>query len=245
MRTVVCMKWGQKYGPEYVNVLQRMVARKLSGPHRFVCFTDDPSGIRSDIQTLPMPHSALPDRPSTEAWRKITLFRPDLGLQGDVLFLDLDVAITGSLDPFFEHPGDFCIIHNWTHLHRRVGNSSVFRFRAGAHAHVYERFNADPNWVVDNFRNEQIYVSAQIDQAGGLTWWPEAWCRSFKKHAMAKGLLRMLRTPRLPEGCRILVFHGSPNPPDAAHNWRYGEAKGLKPPKLKPPAKWILDYWKE
>jgi hypothetical protein len=239
------MKWGRKYGPEYVNVLQRMVARHLSGPHRFVCFTDDPAGIRADIDIQPMPSSALPNRPSTEAWRKITLFKPGLGLQGQVLFLDLDVAITGSLDPFFEHPGTFCIIHNWTHPDRRVGNSSVFRFEAGAHAHVFERFNADPDWVVENFRNEQIYVSAQIDEAVGLTWWPAPWCRSFKKHCMGKGLLRMLKTPRLPEGCRILVFHGSPNPPEAATQWRYGERKGLKPPKVKPPAKWILDYWKE
>src|SRR5574337_1112424 len=55
------------------------------------------------------------------------------GLQGPTLFLDLDVAITGPIDCFFDYkPGEFCIIHNWVHwrkaaLGRRpaVGNSSV------------------------------------------------------------------------------------------------------------------------
>ena len=38
---VICMKWGVKYGPEYVNRLYRGVAQYLSRAHRFVCFTDD------------------------------------------------------------------------------------------------------------------------------------------------------------------------------------------------------------
>lgn len=245
MRTVVCMKWGRKYGPEYVNILRAMVARHLPGAHRFVCVTDDTHGLHTDIDTLPLPSSALPARPDTEAWRKITLFKPDIGLQGEVLFLDLDVAITASLEPLFEHPGRFCIIHNWTHPDRRVGNSSVFRFQAGAHAQVFERFNADPEAVVGQWRNEQMYVTEQIDTECGVTWWPAEWCRSFKKHCLGRGLARMWTTPRLPQGCRVLVFHGSPNPPEAATRWRYGERRSLKPPKFKPPARWILEHWRE
>ncbi|HAU58261.1 MAG TPA: glycosyltransferase, partial [Comamonadaceae bacterium] len=30
-RHVICMKWGTKYGPEYVNRLYAMVRRHLSG----------------------------------------------------------------------------------------------------------------------------------------------------------------------------------------------------------------------
>ena len=39
--TVLCMKWGAKYGPDYVNRLYGMVARHLRRPFRFVCLTDD------------------------------------------------------------------------------------------------------------------------------------------------------------------------------------------------------------
>jgi len=33
---VICIKWGKKYGPDYVNTLHSMVSRHLSRPFRFV-----------------------------------------------------------------------------------------------------------------------------------------------------------------------------------------------------------------
>ena len=38
-RHILCMKWGTKYGPEYVNRLYAMVRGHLSGDFRFVCPT--------------------------------------------------------------------------------------------------------------------------------------------------------------------------------------------------------------
>jgi hypothetical protein len=157
MRNVICMKWGEKYGSEYVNVLNSMTRRHLSGAFRFVCFTDNPVGLDAHIETLPIPQCNLPNRPETEAWRKLSLFQSDIGISGDTLFLDLDLVITGSLDAFFDYPGTFCIIHNWTHPERRVGNSSLFRFVAGAHTDVFEQFTADPDGIARKHRNEQLF----------------------------------------------------------------------------------------
>ena len=49
-RFVLCMKWGDKYGPEYVNRLYAMVARHLRGPFRFVCLTDSGKGVRPEVE---------------------------------------------------------------------------------------------------------------------------------------------------------------------------------------------------
>ena len=56
MLTVVCVKWGSKYGAEYVNRLAAGVQRNLTLKHRIVCFTDDREGIDEgiDIATLPL-----------------------------------------------------------------------------------------------------------------------------------------------------------------------------------------------
>ena len=43
--TVVCVKWGTKYGPDYVLKLRAGVGRYLSRPHQFVCLTDDVDGL--------------------------------------------------------------------------------------------------------------------------------------------------------------------------------------------------------
>ena len=52
-RIVLCMRWGSKYGPEYVDRLYGMVRRHLQGDFRFVCLTDDARGVRSEVTCLP------------------------------------------------------------------------------------------------------------------------------------------------------------------------------------------------
>ena len=44
-KNVICIKWGTKFGADYVNRLYRMVEKNLSIPHRFVCFTDNSEGF--------------------------------------------------------------------------------------------------------------------------------------------------------------------------------------------------------
>jgi hypothetical protein len=55
---VLCIKWGKKYGPEYVNKLHSMVRRHLHRPFRFVCLTDDAAGIDPASRSSPFPWSA-------------------------------------------------------------------------------------------------------------------------------------------------------------------------------------------
>lgn len=57
---IICMKWGTKYGPEYVNRLYNMVARNLTLPFTFACLTDDSSGIRDEVVCYPIPELNLP-----------------------------------------------------------------------------------------------------------------------------------------------------------------------------------------
>ncbi len=76
VRHILCMKWGTKYGPEYVNRLYAMVRRHLSGDFRFVCLTDDDKGIRSEVQCLPIPPLDLPLGIPERGW---TSWRPSAG----------------------------------------------------------------------------------------------------------------------------------------------------------------------
>ena len=102
-RVILCMKWGTKYGPEYVNRLYAMVRRHLRGEFKFVCLTDRSDGIRAEVTCLPIPPLALPPGSPERGWTKLTTFEADLhGLTGTALFLDLDVVIVDDITPFFE-----------------------------------------------------------------------------------------------------------------------------------------------
>ena len=49
-QTILCLKWGNRYGSDYVNRLYSMAKRNTSRPLRVVCFTDDPTGIRDQAE---------------------------------------------------------------------------------------------------------------------------------------------------------------------------------------------------
>ena len=74
MATILCMKWGTKYGPEYVNRLHSMVRRHLTIPHRFVCLTDNRDGLHAEIETFPIPSLELPAGAPERGWTKLVSF---------------------------------------------------------------------------------------------------------------------------------------------------------------------------
>jgi hypothetical protein len=227
---VVCMKWGTLYGPQYVNRLHAGVARHLHRPYRFVCFTDDARELAPEIEAHPLPDTGSPETADTR-WRKLALFRPDLGgLSGETLFLDLDVVVVGDLEPFFGFPGVFCAVRDaqlfpdrWRRrvfkperyaFHQRVANTSVFRFRIGAHVDALERYNHDPEGVLAGYLNEQEYLTAHLHAQGKLAFWPQDWCVSYKHGCVSRGLRSWWSDPVLPAGARVVIFAGRPKMAD-------------------------------
>jgi len=238
-RIVLCMKWGIKYGPEYVNRLYAMVRRHLSGEFRFVCLTDDRSGLREEVECFDIPDLALPQGIPERGWKKLTVFQPDLhGLRGTALFLDVDVVIVGSLDPFFEQPGEFLIIHDWKRPWRVTGNSSVYRFRLGELGDVLSYFREHQAEIRARFRNEQAYLSSHLHDRGKLAYWPASWCKSYKYHCIPPWPLNYFKQPGIPRDARVLVFHGEVNPPDALVGRRNRSLRFVKP------APWIAEHWR-
>jgi hypothetical protein len=245
-RHILCMKWGTKYGPEYVNRLYAMVRRHLSGDFNFVCLTDDGQGIRREVQCLPIPPLDLDLAPGQRdgAWKKLTTFTQDLhGLRGTALFLDVDVVIVGSLDAFFEQPGEFLIIRDyprfWRFGERVTGNSSVYRFALGAQADVLANFRAHMDAVRAKYRNEQAYLSDFLYRQGKLGYWPTGWCPSFKYDGIPAFPTNLWREPFVPKGARVVIFHGECNPPDALAGRRNRLFRYIRP------ANWISKFWKE
>ena len=218
-RNVICIKWGTKFGPEYVNKLYKMVEKNLSLPHRFVCFTDNAEGIVEGVEIRPLPElndEGIPDR----MWKKLGLFANPLSdLQGTALFLDLDIIIRSSLDPFFEVEGSFLISKDYDFPHDIIGNSSVFRFEVGKHPEIIEHFY-------------------QEGKKGLLKYWPKDWVVSFKRQCLHKFPLCWFKVPRDPEEAKILIFHGKPNP-EQAYKGYFGKL-GFRYIK---PTKWLDKYW--
>jgi hypothetical protein len=206
--TVACVKWGDKYGHEYVTKLRNACARNLLRPE-FVCFTDDPvPGV--DCRELPS------DLPSW--WSKIGLFKPGT-FAGNVLYLDLDVVITGRLDGLVslltQDRGRLWALDDFSYslvtpkrtmaadTRRLLGgdgtiNSSVMMWHGDACREVWDRF--DPS-VMDVLHGDQNYITQCLWPRINLI--PKTWASSYKYGG--DGVIR--------------VFHGEPKPPQVADEW--------------------------
>jgi len=243
VQSVMCMKWGKAYGPEYVNKLYSMVRRNTTRPLRFVCFTDDPAGLAPEVQAHPLPPIDLPAGYEWTPWRKVSLWQEQLAdLSGDVLFLDLDVVVTGSVDPLFDFApqSPFCVIENWTQPGARIGNTSVFRLRIGSNPRVFETMQADPAKTVRDFANEQTLATRL---ASSVVFWPAEWCVSFKHSLLPRWPLNFLRPAAFPSQAIVTCFTGHPNPDEARDGvwptvWYKRVHKHVRP------TPWIAEHWR-
>ena len=240
------MKWGTAYGVEYANTLHSMVKRNTARPLRFICFTDDATGLDPGIEAQPLPPITLPPSHQWKAWRKISLWQGELaGLSGDVLFLDLDVVVVGSIDAFFDFEPEqtYCVIENWTQKGQGIGNTSVFRLRIGAHTEVFDTLMADPTAAVRKTRNGQTFVSRTISS---MTYWPAEWCVSFKHTLIPRWPLNFFKVAPLPSDTRVVCFTGLPNPDHARDGiWPSKRDAWWKPLyKHVRPTPWIAEHWR-
>jgi hypothetical protein len=248
--TVICMKWGDKFAPYYVNRLYAGVARFLDRPFRFVCFTEKPRGIRKEVEIFPLPKvpfekrmvEAMTTGRRRGAWRKVTMMQPgEAKLSGPTLSMDLDVVVTGPLGPLFDHaPGRIAMGRDWLERRRmRVGgHGSVTRFDPERHRYLFDDFAGDIEAALA-LKGEQKYTSMTAHRHGDLAYFPDGWICSFKRQAIPPFPLNFLIQPRLPADCRVMCFHGTPKMEEALEGdcpkWRYRTR----------PAKWLAEYWLE
>lgn len=198
---IVCIQVGNYLGrgAEYVNNLASMVKRCTTVPYRFICFTDDPTGLDEGIEARP----ASTD-PNLKGWyHKLWLFSDESGLSGRVFFLDLDTLITGRLDDLLAYRGKFAILRDF---YRPDGyGSGVMAWEHGSLRHLWETFrdagfpdlpHGDQEWI----EREEADIWQDL--------FPGRIC-SYKEHAV--------EWP--PSGVSIVCFHGVPRPHHYPSPW--------------------------
>lgn len=218
--TVASFKWKPapagraKYRAWHVNRLAEMFRRHLHMPHRFVCVTDDPAGLEvealplwNDLSNVPNPHG--PREPS--CYRRLKLFSHEArDLVGErVLWVDLDMVLTGDVTPLFDRTEDVVLLS--TNTPNIPVNGSMVLLTPGAYAEVWEGF--DPETSPKLARKAGCYGSDQ----GWLAYCLKDRAAMWKPGPSGDGIYffgQHLRSMggRLPEDARIVSFHGRGNP---------------------------------
>jgi hypothetical protein len=161
------------------------------------------------------------------------MYSNELPLNGTILYMDLDVVISGNLNKLFDYePNKWCVIRDFTRAMQpnwQKYNSSVIRFKRGQLDHVWRDFYKDPKKVTSSHFGDQDWLWTATNKANPATLWPDDWIRSWKweirKDRHLQGGVKGNRKFRIvehvvpPPECCITVFHGDPNPHNCDDPW--------------------------
>lgn len=160
---IVFVKWGDRYGAEYVNVLAEEIAARSSSDLQFVCITEDRSGLDASIQTRDFPDFGVPFEDMRDAGGcrlKLSMFSSDVQLDNlKTVYIDLDTAIFGDVadlanvldahDTVHALPNHFVPHWKFSWLSWMTPekcyfvNSSIVAFTPANHYDIFDDFKAE------------------------------------------------------------------------------------------------------
>jgi len=215
MITVVAMLWGDWGTPcqaEYVNRLFRGFQEHLGAEHRFVCVTDIPG-----LHLHPGVEVRSPGLPNWEGnLRKFWAYKPDNGLQGRVLLVDLDSHVVGDLRDITSYDGPWCGIQPFNPDRAARDTHSgggLVSFEAGTLGHAWEAVSGDPaGWAARTEGGKERLANKALfsERDHWQTRFPGQ-VISYKRHVRSEG--------RVPAGARFVCFHGDPRPHTLREGW--------------------------
>lgn len=215
---VVCVRFGSKYGRDYVEKLRNMVARHLTVPYSFYCLTDDKHEIPGVISLIQNNGGY-----SKAWWHKIHMFDPSLPLHGRILYFDLDIVIYNNINKLTE-VGEFdfygiCDFNRKFYPKWNSLNSSVMTWIHGTQNEIYDEFcknkmaaqrmHGDQDWIWRISKNK-------------IKFFPYEWIQSYKWEIRGreelvdrtgkKGFRETKNHINLHPESAVAVFHGDPKP---------------------------------
>lgn len=209
---IACVWWGTLYSIEYVEKLYNSVKRNLTIPFEFVCITNHET-VPDGVNKIKPPLSNT----NTGWWQKVGLFAPTLFPKDSrVLYLDLDVVITGSLDNIVSVTEPFCMIENFGPNKKHAAhNSSIMVWTPTNKTQaIYDSFSDD---VMKELHGDQCYIWRVL--RNDIHNFPKNWIVSYKYE-------KIKQWQHQDDDTSIIIFHGKPKPADVTNeeqiknNWR-------------------------
>lgn len=208
MITIACVRvqGHVPFSPQYVEKLHRMAWRHVKRPFRFVCLTDRPKEVGSGVEVIKV---KLPQG-LKGWWAKVELFNPAHGLQGRILYLDLDTLPVAPLAPVIDFPAQFALAPDGAPNFKGGGglkvvkrfNSSVMLWTAGENSEIYTKFTPA---VAKRLWGDQDWIGELFPKAVTM---PKEW---FPRLSQFNG-------PDMPEGTKIVLCK-KPKNELAAKQW--------------------------
>ena len=222
MLNFACVYYGDKYTFPYVKNLHNMVERNLTIPHKFICFTDNTViHRRKEFKTTNIEFRQF-KRHDFQGWfNKLQLFSPDSGLEGDTLYMDLDVVIMKNIDSLatIGESKNFVGMNDFNPT-SGLFNSSIMRFNNKYHSKLIWEQYLKRRSECSKFHCDQEIISLLIKSHEDTISFPDEWTQSYKwLNRKGERYHTTKMTYEQDLNAKVCVFHGSPNPAESTQKW--------------------------
>jgi len=221
MLNFACVYYGDKYTFPYVRNLHSMVERHLKVPHRFICFTDNTViHKRKEFKNTNIEFKPFKRHDFNGWFNKLQLFSPQSELDGDTLYMDLDVVIMDNID-CFATIGESKNFVGMNDFNPTTGlfNSSIMRFNNQYHTIIWEQY-LKKRTEFSNSHGDQEIISSLIKKHEDTISFPDEWTQSYKwLNRKGERYHTTKMTYEQDPNAKVCVFHGSPNPAESTQKW--------------------------
>lgn len=202
---ILTFRWGKKYPDFYVDRLRSGLQRHIKQEFRFEAVKPEPD----DEYLTRIPGCFCRLRLFDPKWQEKN------GLTGRIVCIDLDVVITGDMDPLFDRPEPFVILAGANANNPCPINGSIWMLRAGYRPDVRSDFTIARSYQVkyDSFPDDQAWFAAKIPDYASWECGPKSGIYAFQKPGWPPG-------DTLPKDARMVAFPGWRDPSKFPHvNW--------------------------
>ena len=209
--SIVCIKWGTKYGSDYVNKLYKGFKRNLNKKFNFFCITDNTDNLDSEIRTMELECEFKGWMKKSVLFNKkckiIIYFKDTDHLSRRIMFIDLDMIVVGNLDYLFDYNGDFCLMKTddiQCESSKNGYNSSIILWKNGFGKEIYSTLLKYHDYITKQIVRFDHYLEFLIKNSDFTGDCFPSKILDYNFYCKGK--------TQLPTECTIVAFPRSPKP---------------------------------
>lgn len=203
-------KTGGDFNVSYVNHIANSVKEHTTVPYKFVVLTDHFEGYGPNVhQIIPFEHNF------PKWWGKMELFKPNKFDTEKIFYIDLDTCIVDNIDDMLQYGGKFFGLRDF-YSQCSLGSGLLCWKNYDARIfQLYEEFMENSTANMNNNRGgDQQFIRSVIGNY--IEYVQDVYPKAVVSYK--KDCVNVTKDVSIPEGAKIICFHGPPRPMHVKHS---------------------------
>lgn len=205
------LKWGTKYGSDYVNRIYGSLLANVKVPFTYTVITDDTTGFRDEVKSIPLDGwDYFQDRPKDEIWtrEKMSYFKHIQ--EGRNVWLDLDILIHKDITEEVTGPCEkpTFIWNYWNPRERSYDwygkggschvNSSFVMWDGSNGMEMFDFLDQNQDKAFFTYKSYDKFLFYQCYRLGMMNTWDEGFVSNYNREGFVlKGKISIFNTSHI------------------------------------------------